>query len=423
MEEYERGQRLRHRVVTVQPHICLERTRLVTGSYRETEGEHVLVRRSKALDRILKNISVYILDDELIVGHQESTQRSAPLFPEFAVEWVDQEIDTFETRPQDRFIVPPEVKEEFRKEIYPYWKGKTPSDRLYSYLTEEIRLQRFVATVFSVSLHEDGGLGHVSLDYEKVLGQGLEGIKEAVFEKLKGLTIWKPGDYKKKLFYESCISMCDSVIGFAKRYGAKAREMAEGENGGSRKEERLQVAENCDRVPMLPARNFHEALQSFWFVQLVPQIYDNGVSISPGRFDQYMYPYYKNDIEDGRLPRAVQRRISRLIEGGTGETRGTPWTCGAGGRLQRLLQRDPQGCAGFHHRTNRTDVIKNRAIPPVVQSLLTRINHDPFSLTILPVSADLCNAIALLRKSLLRLNGTRGFAPSIMHDSIAATSD
>ncbi len=313
MEEYERGQRLRHRVVTVQPRICLERARIITQSYKETEGEHILVRRSRAFDCILKGISVYILDDELIVGHQASTQRSAPLFPEFAVEWVDQEIDTFESRPQDRFIVPVEVKEEFREEILPYWKGKTLSDRLYSYLTEEIRLQRFVATVFSVGLHEDGGLGHVALDYEKVLKQGLEGIKDEIFEKLEGLTIWRPEDYKKKLFYESCISMCNSVIGFAQRYAAKAREMAEGENNRIRREELLQIAENCERVPTSPARNFHEALQSFWFVQLVPQIYDNGVSISPGRFDQYMYPYYGDDIKGGRLTREKAQELLEAL--------------------------------------------------------------------------------------------------------------
>ncbi len=311
MKEYERGQRLRKRVISVDPHICIERARIVTQSYKETEGEHVLVRRARAFDNILKGISVYILDDELIVGHQAGKQRSAPLFPEFAVEWVNQEIDTFETRPQDRFITPEAVKREFREEIYPYWKGKTLSDRLYSYLTDEIRLQRFVATVFSVGLHEDGGLGHVALDYEKVLKLGLKGIKDQIQEKLPKLKIWRSEDYNKKLFYESCISMCDSVIAFAMRYAAKARKMAETERSSERKKELLQIAENCKWVPVNPARTFHEALQSFWFVQLIPQIYDNGVSISPGRFDQYTYPYYVSDLKSGRLSR---QKAQELLE-------------------------------------------------------------------------------------------------------------
>ena len=313
MEEYERGQRLRKRVISVNPYICIERARIVTGAHKETAGEHILVQRALIFDRIMSGISVYILNDELIAGHQAGKQRSAPLFPEFAVEWVNQEIDTFETRGQDRFIVPEEVKQEFREEIYPYWKGRTLSDRLYSYLTEEIRLQRFVATVFSVGLHEDGGLGHVALDYEKVLKLGLVGIEADISEKLDRLKIWKTEDYKKKLFYESCIMMCDSVIAFSHRYAARAREMAGAESDQVRKQELLQIAENCEWVPMNPARTFYEALQSFWFLQLVPQINDNGVSISPGRFDQYMYPYYVSDILNKRMTRGKAQELLEAL--------------------------------------------------------------------------------------------------------------
>ena len=313
MDTYERGQRLRKRVISVDPQVCIERARLVTDAYRENEGKHVLVQRAEALDKILKGISVYILSDELVVGHMASTQRSAPLFPEFAVEWVNEELETFETRPQDRFIVPDEVKREFREYIYPYWKGKTLHDRLMSYITEEIRLQRFVATVFSVGLHEDGGLGHVALDYEKVLLRGLGGIKEEISGYMAGLSIWNPEDYKKKLFYEACIRMCDSVIHFAHRHARVARELAAEEQDAKRREELLRVAEICERVPEHPASTFHEALQSFWFVQIVPQIYDNGVSISPGRFDQYMYPFYTRDIESGRLTKEEAQELLEAI--------------------------------------------------------------------------------------------------------------
>ncbi len=309
MKEYERGQRLRKRVISASPYICLERARIVTRAYRETENRHILTRRAGAFDRILKGISVYILDDELIVGHQAGRQRSAPLFPEFAVEWINNEIDTFENRSQDRFIVPPAVKEEFREEIYPYWRGRTLGDRVFSYMTDEIRLQRFVATVFSVGGHEEHGLGHVALDYEKALKLGLEGIKDEINYQVEHLDIWKSDDYKKKLFYDSCLTICDSVIAFSRRYAARAREMAVVEDSPERKNELLRIAENCERVPRFPARDFYEALQSFWFVQLVPQIYDNGVSISPGRFDQYMYPYYVSDINEGRLTKAKAQEL------------------------------------------------------------------------------------------------------------------
>lgn len=307
--EYERGQQLRTRVISASPYLCIERARLVTQSYRETEHEHILIRRTKAFDSIMRNMSVYILDDELIVGHQASRQRSAPLYPEFAVEWIRDEIDLFETRPQDRFIVPGEVKREFLDDIYPFWKGRTLSDRVHSYVTEEIRLQRFVANVFNISGHEDNGLGHVALDYRKVLGGGLRGIIADIETRLLKLELWRPEDYRKMLFYKSCMSMCESAIAFANRYGMKAWDMAKDEKDAVRKQELLGISEICKRVPEHPARTFHEALQSFWFLQLLPQIYDNGVSISPGRFDQYMYPYYVADIEKGLLTREKAQEL------------------------------------------------------------------------------------------------------------------
>jgi formate C-acetyltransferase len=313
MEEYERGQRLRERVISVQPRICVERARFVTQSYRKTEHESILVRRAAAFDHILRNTTLFILPDELIVGHQASTQRSAPLFPEFAVEWIREEIDLFETRSQDHFIVTPDVKREFLEDIYPFWKGRTLSDRVYTYVTDEIRLQRFVANVFNVSGHEDTGLGHIALDYQLVLEHGLADIIERIESKLHGLKLWKRGEYDKKLFYESSLSMCRSAIMFAHRYAEKAEEMAESESSACRKEELLRIASICRRVPENPARTFHEALQSFWFIQILPQIYDNGVSISPGRFDQYMYPYYSTDIADGRLtPEAAQELLEAV---------------------------------------------------------------------------------------------------------------
>jgi formate C-acetyltransferase len=311
MKEYERGQRLRRRVISVAPHICIERARLITQAYRETEHEHILTRRAKAFDKVLRGISVYILDDELFAGHQASLQRSAPIFPEFAVEWLVDELDTLEMRPQDKFIVPDDVKKEFREEIYPYWKGKTFGDRLFSYMTEEIRLQRYAATVFTVGAHEEQGLGHVALDYARVLNKGLDGIKSEICEHVDSLRLWKPEDYKKKLFYDSCLMICNSVIAFARRYAAKAREMASIEKNVDRRGELLQIAENCERVPENPARSFYEALQSFWFVQLVPQIYDNGVSISPGRFDQYMNPFYTSDINENLL---TKEKAQELLE-------------------------------------------------------------------------------------------------------------
>ncbi|MFW6181496.1 MAG: glycyl radical protein [Spirochaetota bacterium] len=308
---YERGQRLRRQVISAMPHLCVERARLVTNAYRETEREHILARRAIAFDAVLGGISVYILDGELIVGHQASRQRSAPLFPEFAVQWILDELDLFATRPQDRFAVPDELKREFREEIHPYWKGRTLSDRIRTYLTEEIRLLRFTANVFNISPHEDSGLGHVALDYKKVLQRGLAGIMDEIEERSSGLHLWKRVDFQKKLFYDSCLAMCRSAINFARRYARRAGEIAAAEKDRARREELEAIARVCSRVPEHPASGFHEALQSFWFMQLLPQIHDNGVSISPGRLDQYLYPYYESDLAAGVLTR---ERAQELLE-------------------------------------------------------------------------------------------------------------
>jgi formate C-acetyltransferase len=118
---------------------------------------------------------------------------------------------------------------------------------------------------------------------------------------MKSLTDWKNEDIHKAIFYKSCLSMLDSMVAFAERYADLAEKMAEEEKDEKRRKELLQIADNCRNVPKYPAKTFYQALQSFWFMQLIPQIYDNGVSISPGRFDQYMYPFYANDIESGAL--------------------------------------------------------------------------------------------------------------------------
>lgn len=310
---YERGQRLKDRVINTKQYICIQRARIITKVYKENEGDNIYSLRSKAFNRILREMSIYILDDELIVGHQAEKQRSAPIFPEFAVQWIKDEIDVFETRAQDKFIVTKEVKNEFLEEVYPYWKGKTFYDRIRAELTEEIALQRFDANVFSTGVHEDGGLGHILLDFEAVIKNGLKGIKEQIKSQLENLDISKPENIRKRHFYNACISMCDSAVIFAKRYAALAREMADIEKDGRRKTELLQIAENCENVPENPARSFYEALQSLWFMQLLIQIYDNGVSITPGRFDQYIYPYYANDVKNGKITKKQAQEILEAL--------------------------------------------------------------------------------------------------------------
>jgi len=302
---YKRCQKLKERIISAKPHVCIERARIITRVYKENEGLHVLPKRAKALDAILKEMTIFIPDGELFAGHMSSMLRSAPLFPEFAVQWIKDEIDTFETRDQDKFIVPPKVKEEFLRDIYPYWVGRTLEDHVMTYMTDEIRPLRYDANLFALGIHESGGFGHVLLDYEKVLKLGMKGIKAEVEAQLKQLDMAIPQHMPRVRFLQACSSICDSVVAFANRYSKLAAEMAASETDERRKAELLEMSRVCAKVPELPPETFYEALQCFWFVQIIPQIYDNGVSVSPGRFDQYMYPFYANDLTEGRLTKEL----------------------------------------------------------------------------------------------------------------------
>jgi formate C-acetyltransferase len=310
-EGAERIRRLRDGVVDAVNYICIERARLVTEATREYQACNVYKLRSEIFRRLAEKMSVYILDDELIVGHQAEKRRSSPIFPEYAVEWIKNEIDMFETRHQDRFVMAPEVKKAFLEEIYPFWKGRTFSDRLRSEMPEDIRLLRFEAVLYSTGLHEEGGLGHVLHDYGLLIREGTIGLKKRVREKMSGLSSADPDAIAKLRFYESCLSVCDSVVIFAKRYAALAQDMAKREKDSKRAAELLAIADVCSRVPEHPAQSFYEGLQSIWFWQLLTQVDNNAVSITPGRFDQYMYGLYAADIARGVIDKA---RAQELLE-------------------------------------------------------------------------------------------------------------
>lgn len=301
---YERGQRLRKAVIETKNYVCVERAILATQAYKENEDKNIFVKRALTLDKILRNMRVYILEDELIVGHQAEKQRSAPIFPEFAVDWIVDEIDMFETRPADKFIFPEEDREKFLTQVVPYFKNRTLSDRAYAEAPEEVKKLSWQAVQFSIGIHEQGGFGHVLQDYGKFINVGMKAMRDKAQEKLDNLDLTKANDIKVRAFYQSIVIICDAVVAYANRYADEAERCAAIEKDEKRKQEFLEIARVCRRVPEYPAEDFHEALQSFWFAQLIPQIYDNGVSISPGRFDQYLYPFYEKDVESGKRTKA-----------------------------------------------------------------------------------------------------------------------
>ncbi len=279
--------------VNIQPEVCVERALLVTKAYQETEGLPVYVRRAHALETILDNMTIFIGDDELIVGNQCSKPRSSPIFPEFSCGWIEPELDTMAHRDGDAFQISEENKAALRA-IFPYWKGKTNNELATNLMPPEC-LEAMMAGVYTFGNYYYNGVGHISVDYRKVLEKGLNGIiAEAADAKAK-LDVADAEDLRKCHFLSSVITSCKAVIRFAARFAAEAEKQAAACSNSVRKAELAEIARICRKVPAEPAGSFHEACQAWWFTHLVIQIESNGHSVSPGRFDQYMYPHYAKD--------------------------------------------------------------------------------------------------------------------------------
>jgi pyruvate formate-lyase/glycerol dehydratase family glycyl radical enzyme len=293
------------------PEIESARAVLLTESYKQTENEPVIIRRARAFEHILGNIPIVIRDLELIVGSTTIAPRGCQTYPEFSYEWLENEFDTVETRSADPFYISEKTKEEIRN-ANKYWKGRTTSELATAYMEPETLLA-IDHSVFTPGNYFYNGVGHVTVKYDEVLAIGFSGIREKA-QMQKAKISLSDGNYQKKArFLEAVIISCDAAIMYAKRYAALA--LAESQNctDAVRKKELLQIAQNCANVPEKGASSFYEACQSFWFVQQLLQIESSGHSISPGRFDQYMYPYYKRDIDNKKLTREFAQELMDCI--------------------------------------------------------------------------------------------------------------
>lgn len=301
----ERVHKLQEKYLATPPAIDAERAVIVTRSYQETEGEPMIIRRAKALKKLLNEMTIWIADDELIVGNQAKVARSAPIFPEFSYDWILEEMEKepFEKRDADRFLIDEETKETLRG-LSEYWNGKKVNDIILRMLPEESKKAIETSGVYTFGIPEVAisGVGHYSPNYKTILEKGFSGIKKEALEKLEQLGIPRDGrDIEKYHFWNAIVLVCDAAADFAKRYAKLAREKAAAEKDPNRKKELLQIAANCDWVPENPARTFWEACQSFWLFQLLIQLESSGHSVSPGRFDQFMYPFYAGDVKTGLI--------------------------------------------------------------------------------------------------------------------------
>ena len=307
----ERIPRLVKHLYAKMPEIESARARLITESYRSTENLPIIMRRARAFEHILRYIPIIIRDEELIVGSTTIAPRGCQTYPEFSYKWLEEEFDTVEHRRADPFYISEQTKKELR-EADAYWECRTTSELAESLMAPETK-RAIAHNMFTPGNYFYNGVGHVTVQYEKVLSVGYEGIIAQVEEELKACS---PGDadYCTKIpFLEAVIISCRAAIDYALRYAALAEEEALRCTNEIRKKELLEIAANCKRVPAKGAESFYEACQSFWFVQQLLQIESSGHSISPGRFDQYMYPYYKKDLESGRITREEAQELIDCI--------------------------------------------------------------------------------------------------------------
>ena len=275
----ERIQLLKKEMLDEPRYATIEQARIITESYKETEGEPSCIVRAKALKASLTKIGIRIEPDERIVGNRTPGVRGGVVFPETGASWVDKEFETLPTREQDKFQVHPEEIKEFREKILPYWKGRSLEDQVRAVVGKEVDE---IAKVVKIN-QKDHSQGHICPNTEKWLKLGPAGIREQALSHLEN------AEGKKKDFYESVVIAMDGAIAFISRYADLAAKMYE-ETG---KENLKEVEMVCRKLACEPAQSYQEGVQAVWFLYVILQMEGNASSFSPGRMDQFLYPHYE----------------------------------------------------------------------------------------------------------------------------------
>ena len=298
----ERMKEFREEVLDEKPYIDAQRAILATLAYKENLNQPRVMVRAKMLEKVLDHMSIYIEDKSLLAGNQATKNRNAPIFPEYTMEFVMKELDQFEKRDGDVFYITEKTKEQLR-DIAPFWQNNNLRARGEALLPEEVRV--FMETgVFGMEGKLNAGDAHLAVNYERILKDGLRGYEKRVKEYKASLDLTDPESIDKYCFYNAVLIVLEAVRNFANRYSVLAKDLAEKELNQERKIELLEISRICSKVPYEPAETFQEAVQSVWFIQLILQIESNGHSLSYGRFDQYMYPYYDRDIKNGTIKKS-----------------------------------------------------------------------------------------------------------------------
>jgi len=310
---FPRVNRFRRFIIDSEFTVDHERAYLVTEAYKKYSDSPQIIKCAQALAHVLRNVTIRILSDELIVGEMAAPMKAAPIFPEHSYAWVIDEMKNhpWEKRLHDNYY----ITKESRKKLFgieSFWKGQSIDEKIVSMMSEdEKKGSNLERNLFLLNLYMFAGIGHLQLNYEKLFAMGYGGLKEAVKKKIQELDPSNPENSKKRDFYRAELIVLDAASDYLRRYATLARELAKKETDVEWKGILLKIAVNCDWVSENRPRTFWEALQLFFMATTITLIETNGHSVSFGRFDQYMFPFYAADIKSGA---ATRESIQELIE-------------------------------------------------------------------------------------------------------------
>ncbi|MFC1913198.1 glycyl radical protein [Chloroflexota bacterium] len=307
-----RVQQARERVLGCKPSIDLERAKIVTESFIQTEGDPVVMRHAKAFREQCQRKKLLLQDGELIVGSPGGVIRAGNLAPDTKWQLVGEELDTISTRPQDPFQITEEQKQLMRDFIIPYWQGKSLYDAWLARRPEDIT-QLYDGTGLLFPDVQVEQANQYTADYEWLINSGTRGIRDRVEQKLASLDAAQSENYDKIVYLNALLIVCEGMEILAQRYAQMAVEKAKKEKDPQRKAELLKIAEICQRVPANPARTFWEALQSLWFYQVHMLMEQPNKITAPGRIDQYLYPFFRGDIDAQRITRGAAQELLECL--------------------------------------------------------------------------------------------------------------
>ncbi|MDL2263918.1 formate C-acetyltransferase/glycerol dehydratase family glycyl radical enzyme, partial [Synergistaceae bacterium OttesenSCG-928-I11] len=296
----DRIDRLKTKVFDTYPEIDLENAKLLTESFLETMGEAFVTRKAKAFLNQCRKKSIEIWDDELVVGNAGSKIRGGILSADVCWSVLDRELDTINSRPYDKFHLLQEDRETFEKLIRPYWKGRSNYEAWLAQIPADVAALRDNGALY-IDKKAVRGWGEVTAGYEWFINNGVEGLIRRIEARKAKLDATVPGDYEKEVYLDAMLIAAEGLLVLAERYAAEAARLAIEEKNPVRRKELEDIAEICRRVPAKPARTFREAVQSFYFYQIAMFMEQNAAAYNPGRMDQYLYPFYARDLDEGRI--------------------------------------------------------------------------------------------------------------------------